>query len=240
MIQQSHQSMDMWKMSTSLLSSNGIPWAAIRHDLHNKPDLRVQLAYRKPNLANYGTRLCTIWEKQPKQNPQQNPPSHTLTHTQRQFWITNTCTLTSPLPIKHSGTLEGRFFAFLVWICLCCSLSASRQKSKLLQIQPKGFPGLFLLTAESSLPHANGRAFNVHNFIILCIVVLNSRDNLLPFIKSSGERLRKLYLFVPASCRLYSPKNKTHIREEKKFLYQTILYTCKSTCLHGEIACRQD
>lgn len=120
MIQQSHQSMDMWKMSMSLLSSNGIPWVAIRHDLHNKPDLRVRLTYGKPNLANYGTRLCTIWEKQ---NLQQNPPSHTLIRIHIgssespvfAHWQL-------PFPIKRSGTLGGRFFTFLVWNRLCCSL----------------------------------------------------------------------------------------------------------------------
>lgn len=233
MIQQSHQSMDMWKMSTSLLSSNGIPRVAIRHDLHSKPDLRVRLAYGKPNLANYETRLCTTWEKQPKQNLQQNPLSHTLTHTQRQFWITNICALATPLPIKCSGTLEGRFFAFPVWTHPCCSLfECFMSKARVTANPTKGI----------SCPVFSGqwRPFNTHSFIILCIVILSSRHNLLPIIKSSGGRLRKWYLFASASWGLCSPKNKTHIREGKRFLYQTILYTCKLICLQGEIACSQD
>lgn len=47
-----------------------------------------------------------------------------------------------------------------------------------MQGQTKEFPSMLSVTAGQRVPHTNGRAFNIHILIILCIILLSGRQPL--------------------------------------------------------------
>lgn len=104
----------------------------------------------------------------------ESPLSHTFTHIEavldhQYLHIDN-----SPSNKVH---WKAKFLLFYQEAACTAHYScAPCQNSKPMKGQTKEFPGLFSVTAGNRVPHANGRAFNMHIFIILCIIVLRSRQ----------------------------------------------------------------
>lgn len=176
--------------------SHGILQDAIKQDLLNNSDLRVRLTYANPNVANYGARLWTIWKRKPMKRHSEicsRVLSHTHLHTHRG---------SSGSPIFSHWQLSFQQRALVPW--KADFLLFNHEAPVLLTI-------CVLHVKNQSQCKIKQRSF------LACFQWQQETTTSFPLLSppSSGGILRKLYLFAPASWELYSPKNKTSIREKK-------------------------
>lgn len=152
---------------------------------------------------------------------------------QTELKIPDICTLSAAFPVKHcdahfpSTNLPEQLMIRVLHV-----------KSQSAKTQQKGFPGLSALRHRKQCSSCKLKSLHCAylHYSSYCIAKYEIQSPSLYYVFRWGM----LYLLICASWGHYSPKNKTDIRDEKRFLYLTVLYTCKWICLQAEIAYRQD
>lgn len=179
--------------------------------------------YGKSNLSKIQSKILLLTVRHP-----QEVLNHQYLHTD-----------ISP-SIKVQQYPGSQFFAFSAWTHLSVLFTIWVLHVKIhshCKSNYSDFLACFHWQQKAMFPMPTKEPSMCISSLFFCITVQSSRHDPFPF-KSSGGRLRKLYLHL--LLKGSALQRIKHTREEKRLLYQTVLHTCKLICLQGEIACRQD